>query len=327
MGSSPMFVNNKMCTVPTFLGIAMEEERVGTRMKRLREARGWSQGELARVAKMHRSHIERIEDGSFDHPRPVTLKKLASALNCEVDELTGKETIREPTPYEKNARYKALLDTLDTVDEVERYVIVNHALWTAVRAKPLAKVKGSRNRTVSIASPGPTNVARFPQSSSGDFPPPPVAPEEYIAKDADFPRPVHEGPALIDMPSAAGQPLHDDVLVPQGMTNVLNTRREVHEGRRRIIRVIGDSMKPILHNGSLVEFDPARDLFQPGRVVMVYIKDEGSTIGLLAKHGNGLKLLKRNPDYGGPMEIILRANEYHPMGTATRIVDAPIVIE
>jgi hypothetical protein len=86
-------------------------------------------------------------------------------------------------------------------------------------------------------------------------------------------------------------------------------------------------MYPILRNGWKVLFDPSRSLFQPGKIVIVYLKDEGTTIGLLAKSGDQFKIVKRNPNYGGPPEIPLRAGEWYPVGTVTTIVEAPVEIE
>jgi phage repressor protein C with HTH and peptisase S24 domain len=174
------------------------------------------------------------------------------------------------------------------------------------------------------------NLRQFPGNvrRDGDFPAPPIPIDEWILKDTDRPQPLHAGTKPIAGDAAAGLPINpdDDSLIPQAQ--LLNSiLREIRDPRINVIRVAGHSMHPVLRNGWLILVDPARALFQPGRVVMVYIKDEGTTLGLLAKSGSAYKIVKRNESYGGPSEIALRDGEWYPIGTATRVVDAPIEIE
>ena len=57
------------------------------RIRELREARGWSQPELARRAKISREYLARLETGRQD-PRVSVLVRLAKALRARtVDEL------------------------------------------------------------------------------------------------------------------------------------------------------------------------------------------------------------------------------------------------
>ena len=62
----------------------------GRRLKELREARGWSQSELARRAGLTANAISQLED--LDRPRwPLfpTLCKLAGAFDLTLDQLAG----------------------------------------------------------------------------------------------------------------------------------------------------------------------------------------------------------------------------------------------
>lgn len=111
------------------------DDTVGHRVARLRAARRWSQSELARHAKLSRTHLWKIESGELEHPRPATLTKLAVALNCEVDELTGRSAIRQLTPYERNPEYRRLIDALELTGDDDRAEILRHALWAADHAK------------------------------------------------------------------------------------------------------------------------------------------------------------------------------------------------
>lgn len=286
-------------------------DAVGERIRHLREQRGWTPSELARQAKMHRSHIQRIEDGSFGFPRPATLEKLARALNVQVDEITGREQIRQVTPYDRVPEYRLLIDTLESVEPSDRNEIVRHALWTAERATRL-----------------PLNIVAFPgkqANDEGDFPPLPEG-LEIIEKDTDTPRPLHAWIVPVDAEAAAGLPRQqDDWLIPT--TQLLNTVREVRDDRTKVVKIFGDSMYPTLRDGWKVLLDPARSLFAPGRIVVVYIQEEGLTIGVLARQGDRYWIQKRNESYGGPMQIPLKDGAWYPVGTLTKIVEAPIEIE
>lgn len=53
---------------------------IATRVKQLREKKGWSQRELAKRAKLSSCHIEHIESGYIKSPTFATLSKVADAL-------------------------------------------------------------------------------------------------------------------------------------------------------------------------------------------------------------------------------------------------------
>ena len=66
----------------------MPPSRIGRQIKRLREARGWSQSELARQAKLSSpAHVSLLESGGRREPTVSTLKRLAKALGVPVAEL------------------------------------------------------------------------------------------------------------------------------------------------------------------------------------------------------------------------------------------------
>jgi transcriptional regulator with XRE-family HTH domain len=278
---------------------------------------------------LNRSTIYKWARGQ-QQPGAIDLAVLANYLGVMVsDLLEDKPLPREATPYERNAAYRHLINSLEQVSEADREEVIRQALWV------VARIRVSALPTI---VPLAENVIAFPTQpdDSGDFPPPPIEPSDFIEKDTDYPRPLHTW--VLEVPEvAAGPPRHDDVLLPTSEAEVLNTfreavpstAREVRDDRVRVIKIYGNSMHPVLRNGWKVRIDPARSLFRPGKaIVMVYIKDEGSTIGLLAEDGKGgLKIVKRNPDYGGPVEIPLRAGEWYPVGTVTTIVEAPVDIE
>jgi transcriptional regulator with XRE-family HTH domain len=68
---------------------------VGREIRRLREARGWSQAKLAAGADMGVSGISQIETGARN-PSAVTLSKIAEALNVGVSDLFPKGQVPLP---------------------------------------------------------------------------------------------------------------------------------------------------------------------------------------------------------------------------------------
>lgn len=64
----------------------MEEESLGGKIKRLREARGWSQQNLSFRSGLSRSHIASIETRKNTHPRADYLAKLSQAFGVPLKE-------------------------------------------------------------------------------------------------------------------------------------------------------------------------------------------------------------------------------------------------
>ena len=60
--------------------------RVGSRVRSMREKRGWSVAELARQSKMAAPNVHRIESGAHV-PNVSTLIRIANALGCPLDRL------------------------------------------------------------------------------------------------------------------------------------------------------------------------------------------------------------------------------------------------
>ena len=59
----------------------------GMRLRTLRGARGWSQEQLSRASGIRKERISRLECGHTNDPRASTLRRLAMALDCCIDEL------------------------------------------------------------------------------------------------------------------------------------------------------------------------------------------------------------------------------------------------
>jgi transcriptional regulator with XRE-family HTH domain len=68
----------------------------GAVVRRLREERGWSQGELAYHAGVDQSQISKIETGAQDDARLSTAVGLAGALGVGLDALLGRRPLGPP---------------------------------------------------------------------------------------------------------------------------------------------------------------------------------------------------------------------------------------
>ncbi|MBY0229530.1 MAG: helix-turn-helix domain-containing protein [Gemmataceae bacterium] len=62
---------------------------LGERLKRLREAAGETQQGLAEKAGLAIGALRAIEQGIVADPKLTTLRKLAAALGCTIDDLAG----------------------------------------------------------------------------------------------------------------------------------------------------------------------------------------------------------------------------------------------
>ena len=63
-------------------------KRIGRNVRRLREAKGFSQEQLAFEADMHRTYVSGIERGVRNPTAPV-LERLATALGCVITDLVS----------------------------------------------------------------------------------------------------------------------------------------------------------------------------------------------------------------------------------------------
>lgn len=58
-------------------------------VKKFREAKGWTQGELSERSGVGRITISRMESGALEETSAGTLVKLASALECDMSDLVS----------------------------------------------------------------------------------------------------------------------------------------------------------------------------------------------------------------------------------------------
>ena len=68
--------------------------RVGTRIRKVREAKGLSQEALAHLANLDRSYVSGLERGEYNVSL-LALAKLARVLNASVESLVATEAVRD----------------------------------------------------------------------------------------------------------------------------------------------------------------------------------------------------------------------------------------
>ena len=66
---------------------------IGTRVRDMREAKGWTPAELARAADLPENELLDIEDGTWRFVDHGTLAKIARALGCGVASLAQRRRV------------------------------------------------------------------------------------------------------------------------------------------------------------------------------------------------------------------------------------------
>lgn len=148
-----------------------------------------------------------------------------------------------------------------------------------------------------------------------------ISEEQFVEHDYDYPRPHHVW-IVRHGKLAAGEGLEADRDVET--TEVLHSIRDVYTGDLRIIRVIGNSMSPVLRDGDKVAIDIRRTQPKDGDVVAVYRHSEGGTLGYWRKgKGGDFWLDKANDEF--PSIRLDASSDWTLWGTATRVVDTPVL--
>ena len=71
--------------------LAMDEsKRLGKNLKRIRVSKAISQGDIARILKVHKGYISNIENGKVN-PTLATITKLAKAIQVPISDLFNKK--------------------------------------------------------------------------------------------------------------------------------------------------------------------------------------------------------------------------------------------
>jgi transcriptional regulator with XRE-family HTH domain len=99
---------------------------IGERIKKIREARGLSQKEVAGIIKMDQSQYSKIEKDKTD-PALSTMLKVAKALGIQLSELFAQDdAFRDVNSYDKSVMEKiALIDQLDEDEKKSIFKIID----------------------------------------------------------------------------------------------------------------------------------------------------------------------------------------------------------
>jgi transcriptional regulator with XRE-family HTH domain len=98
---------------------------IGERIKKLREAKGLSQKEVAGIIKMDQSQYSKLEKDKTD-PSVSTLAKVAKALGTQLSELFADDLLRDVNSYDKSVMEKiSLIDSLDEDEKKSLFKIID----------------------------------------------------------------------------------------------------------------------------------------------------------------------------------------------------------
>ena len=112
---------------------------LGERMKRLRQERGWSQGELARRIGGDGRQISRYENSRIV-PSVEVLAKIAEALDVSTDFLLFEGIARRPLHVPDNGIAERLGDLRDLGEDDRRSLLhILDALVTKTKVRSLAR--------------------------------------------------------------------------------------------------------------------------------------------------------------------------------------------
>ncbi|MBI3218338.1 MAG: helix-turn-helix transcriptional regulator [Bacteroidetes bacterium] len=98
---------------------------IGERIKKIREARGLSQKEIANMIKMDQSQYSKLEKDKTD-PSVSTLAKVAKALGIQLSELFANDLLKDVNSYDKSLMEKiTLIDQLDEDEKTSLFKIID----------------------------------------------------------------------------------------------------------------------------------------------------------------------------------------------------------
>ena len=88
--------------------------KIGDKIKKAREAKGWSQKEVALSLKMDQSQYSKIENNKTD-PHLSTIEKIAEALGVSTEELfVADKVFKEVSSFDKS-----LVEKMQLVEQLE----------------------------------------------------------------------------------------------------------------------------------------------------------------------------------------------------------------
>jgi len=96
---------------------------ISNNIKELREGLGWNQAKLANEAGISAAALSKIEKGEARIPTIVVLRKLASALKVQLNEITGEEPEENSEVDERNKEFYRRWDILDELSKEDQEIL------------------------------------------------------------------------------------------------------------------------------------------------------------------------------------------------------------
>lgn len=88
--------------------------KIGDKIKKAREAKGWSQKEVALSLKMDQSQYSKIENNKTD-PHLSTIEKITEALGISIEELfTAENVFKDVDSFDKS-----LVEKIQLIEQLE----------------------------------------------------------------------------------------------------------------------------------------------------------------------------------------------------------------
>ena len=97
-----------------------QARKIRSNIKRLRDNMGWNQSRLAQEAGISGAALSKIEQGEDRVPTIVVLRKLASALNVQLHEITGEKHTEASEIDERSREFYRRWDLLDDLTKEDQ---------------------------------------------------------------------------------------------------------------------------------------------------------------------------------------------------------------
>ncbi len=100
--------------------------KIGDKIKKAREAKGWSQKEVALNIIMDQSQYSKIENNKTD-PHLSTIEKIADALEISLEQLfTAEQTFKDINSFDKSLVEKMqMVEQLEDIEKKSVYSIID----------------------------------------------------------------------------------------------------------------------------------------------------------------------------------------------------------
>lgn len=99
---------------------AEQAKKIRNNIKKLRENMGWNQSRLAQEADISGAALSKIERGEKRVPTIVVLRKLASALNVQLHEITGEAPTKDSKIDDRSREFYRRWDVLDDLSQEDQ---------------------------------------------------------------------------------------------------------------------------------------------------------------------------------------------------------------